>query len=98
MERKAYIDKLAKQLKELDDKIVTMEDGAGKIASNLKSEYQSQVSVLKGKKDDIKVKLKELNESNQEAFGILKDGISNSFNELKEAIEGAVKKYKSNGK
>ena len=44
-----------------------------------------------------KEKLKELNESNSEAFGLLKDGISNSFNDLKDAIESAVKKYKTNG-
>jgi sugar-specific transcriptional regulator TrmB len=96
MNRKEYIDKLANQLKDLDNKIIKMEDGAEKVASNLKSEYQNQVSVLNRKKDDVKVKLKELNNSNQEAFSVLKEGVTSSFNELKDAIDGAVKKFKNN--
>jgi len=97
MERKEYIDKLSTQLKELDDKIIKMENNAGQVATNLKGEFKNQLSVLNQKKEEVKSKIKELNESNQEAFSVLKDGIANSFNELKGAIESATKKYKSNG-
>ena len=97
MERREYIDKMASQLKVLDDKITVMQNNAQEVKSNLKEEYQKQLNILNQKKEQTKEKLAKLNESNHEAFDTLKEGISKSFTELKEAVETAVKKYKSNG-
>lgn len=94
MDRKKYIDKLTAQLKDWDDELITLESKVDMVKSELKLEYQKQLLDVKTKINTAKSKLKELSENSNVKFDELKTGMANSFKELGESIEMAVKKYK----
>jgi len=94
MERKAYIDKLAAQLKQWDAEIDKLEARVNKAEAGAKADYQKQIKDLCDKKQAAQDKFEEVKQSGEEAWNELKSGTEEVFNTLKNAFQSAKSKFK----
>jgi len=92
-DRKAYIDKMAAQLKEWDDKIQELQVKAEKAKTDAKTEYQKEIQQLRQKRDEAQNKLNQLQQASDEAWQELRAGAEKSWNDLKRAFENARSKF-----
>jgi len=93
-DRKAFIDKLAAQLKEWDDEIEKLETKAQKARSGAKAKYKKQIRELRKKKASAQDKLEEVKEAGEEAWEQVKSGAEKAFNEMKNVFQAVLSKFK----
>ncbi|HEU18598.1 MAG TPA: DUF2254 domain-containing protein [Deltaproteobacteria bacterium] len=94
MNRKAFIDKLAAQLKQWDADIDKLEAKAEKAKAEAKADYQKQIEDLRDKKQTAKDKLDEVKQAGEEAWEELKSGAEEAFDTMKNAFQSAIAKFK----
>lgn len=92
-DRKQYIDKMAAQLKEWDDKIQKLQAKADKAKADARTEYQKEMQQLQQKRTEARDKLQQLQQAGDEAWEELKTGAEKSWNDLKSAFENAKAKF-----
>ena len=92
--RHDYIEKLKNKLDEWDVEIDELEAKAQQTTSELRFELEDQISALKLKRDQARLKATEIMESSEEAWEDLKTGVDEAWQDLKNAIEKAWSHYK----
>jgi hypothetical protein len=92
-ERQIYIDKLAVQLKQWDAEIQKLEAKVNKVDANFRANYRQKLSDLRTKKKEANLKLQEIKDSGEEAWGELKVGFEKSWKTLNDAINNAISKF-----
>lgn len=92
-DRKDYIDKMAAQLKEWDDKIQELQMRADKAKAEAKTEYQRELQQLRQKRAEAQNTLSQLQQASDEAWEELKGGAEKSWRDLKSAFEKAKSKF-----
>jgi len=96
MDRKEYIDKLARQLKQWDDEIEKIEEKAKKSSEETRKKYHEQIEELKQKQEEVKKKLQEVKGKSQGALEELQSGTEEALDSLKDAFRSARDKFKEN--
>jgi multidrug resistance efflux pump len=94
MDRKAYIDKLATQLKQWDAELEKMEAKAQKAKADVKADYNRQIQELRRKKAVAKNRLEEVKNAGEDAWKELKSGAEEAFKDMKNAFQSALSKFK----
>lgn len=94
MDRKAYIDKLAGQLKEWDAELEKMEAKTQKAKADIKADYESKIEELREKKEVAQNKLKEVKSASEDSWEELKSGAEDAFNDMKTAFKSALSKFR----
>jgi hypothetical protein len=94
MDRKILIDKLADQLKHWDSEIEKLEAKAQNAKSMAQAEYSKQIQELRSKKDAAQAKLEKLRLAGEGAWKELKSGTETAVNDLKNAFQAALAKFK----
>ncbi|WP_022850711.1 hypothetical protein [Limisalsivibrio acetivorans] len=93
-ERSVYIEKLEAKLRELEAEIDKLKaKGEGKSA-DAKIEFEQAMGRLEAKRDEMRIKLEDLNKSTSSAWEELKVGTEQAWNDLKNAVANAYEKYK----
>ncbi|KAA3663109.1 MAG: hypothetical protein DWQ10_00875 [Calditrichaeota bacterium] len=91
--RNEYIDKLSAQLKEWNEDIATLQQTAGQVKDDAKERYQEEINALKKHSEDAQNKLRELRDASSGAWKDVKRGAEASWNEMRNAILEAKKKF-----
>jgi prefoldin subunit 5 len=94
MDRKAFIDKLAAQLKLWDAEIEKLEAKTEKIGAEAKIKYQKQIEHIRDKKQAAQDKLEEVKQAGEEAWKDLKSWAEEAFDTMKNAFQEAMSKFK----
>ena len=94
MDRKAFIDKMAAQLKVWDAEIDKLEAKMEKAKAGAKADYQKEMKDLRAKKQTAKDKLAAVRESGDAAWEELKSGAEKAFDTMKHAFQAAMSKFK----
>ena len=94
MDRKAFIDKLASQLKQWDAKIEKLEARAQKVGAGTKAEYNKQIQNLRDKRKAAQDRLGEVKQASGNAWEELKSGAEKAFDEMKNALQTVLSKFK----
>jgi len=94
-DRKVYIDKMATQLKEWDNKIEQLEMKAKEAKASNKADIQHALDNIREKRDNVRQDLNKLRESGEAAWNELKFGLEKSGNMLADSIKLAMAKLKT---
>lgn len=92
-DRKAYIDKMAAQLKEWDDKIQELEEKARTTKAEASSELSQRIEDLRKRRKAAQDKLKELREASEDAWKDIRKGAQKSWKEMQKALDRAKSKF-----
>lgn len=92
--RKAYIDKMATQLKQWDDDLQQLKTIADRAKAEAKTEYYRQIDDLRAKKENAQLKLNEIRNASDQAWENLKSGLDKGWTELKTAFDSAKANFK----
>ena len=87
--RHEYIEKLKNKLDEWDADIDALEAEMSRAKADLKFEMRDQLSAIRLKRDNARLKLRELSGAGEEAWVDLKAGAEDAWNSLREALEKA---------
>ncbi len=93
-EKKAYIERMEAQLTEWSTKIGELAAKAEKAAADAKMAYQREIESLRAKQEAAKKKLHEMREAADEVWEGFKGGVENAWDELKNAVDSVVSKFK----
>lgn len=92
--RDAYKQKIEAELDLAQAKLVELKAKAAISAADARIKFARLTDDLEKSYDATKLKLKELDESREDAWGTLKDGVEKSWGELKQAVRDASSKFK----
>ena len=93
-DKKSYMQKLADKIVEWDKKIDELKNQGNEAASVMKEDYIKMAEDLKVKKKDAEEKLKQLRSVSGEGWEELKKGAELAINDLSEAVNKALSKFK----
>lgn len=93
-EKKSYMQKLADKIIEWDKKLDELKAQGDETASVMKEDYVKLTEDLKTKKKEAEAKIKELKEVSGEGWVELKKGAEKAANELSDAFDKALSKFK----
>ena len=93
-DRKAFVDKVAAQLKQWDDEIQKLEIKAQKAGSGAKAEYKKQIQELRKKKASAQDRLEDIKDAGEEAWGKVKFGAEKALDEIKNVFQAVLSKFK----
>jgi len=95
MNRKAYIDKLAAQLKQWDAEIEKMEAKVQEKKADTRILYNKKIEELRNKKEEAQKKLEELRKADDtSAWDDLKSGAEKAFDNIKNTFNSIRSKFK----
>lgn len=92
-DKKSYLQKLAEQLQEWDTEIDELKVQAHLAKADAKDALQKQLDELNAKKQAAQIKLKQLQETGDEAWDDIKTGVEKSWTELRGAFRSAMSKF-----
>ena len=92
-DRKVLIDKLAAQLKQWDAEIQKLEAKVSKVDTKVRTGYRQKLEELRTKREEANLKLQEIKDSGEEAWGELKVGFEKSWKSINDAINNAISKF-----
>jgi hypothetical protein len=93
-DKKSYMQKLADKIVEWDKKIDELKKQGNEATSVMKEDYTKMAADLKIKKKEAEEKLKELKGISGEGWVELKKGAELAVNDLSEAVNKALSKFK----
>lgn len=94
-DQKSYMQKLSDKILEWDKKIDELKKQGNEAASVMKEDYVKMAEDLKVKKREAEAKLKELKGVSGESWEELKKGAEQAVNDLSQAVDKALSKFKS---
>jgi len=94
MDRNAFIDKMAAQLKQWNAEIEDLEAVAEKAKDVAKADYQKHIEDLRNKRQTVEDKLADIKQASDQAWEELKSGAEEAFNAMKNAFQTAMSKFK----
>lgn len=92
--REEYIRKLQAKLEELNVEIDRLSAKAGEVKTEVKTEFNGQLALLKEKQSTARLKIEELRHSGGEALEDLKSGVEKAWSAMGEAIDAARMRFK----
>ncbi len=94
MNRKAFIDKVAAQLKQWDAEIAKLEARAQKAGADAEANYSKQIENLRSKKQAAQDNMEQVKQASDEAWHELRSGAEKAFDDVKTAFQSALSKFK----
>jgi acetyl-CoA carboxylase alpha subunit len=92
--KEAYRQKIEAQLKEWSAKIEQLKARAAKLETEAKIEFSEEIQKLEARREALKAKVKEWQESSGEAWETLKAGVEKAAGELGAAMEKALARFR----
>jgi flagellar biosynthesis chaperone FliJ len=92
--REAYKQKLEAKMELEQSKLAELKAKLESSAADVRYQYAKQVDDLEQTVDDVKRKLKELDEAGEDAWEKLKDGVESAWETLSTAVKDASAKFK----
>ncbi len=92
-DKTSFLRKLAVQLQEWDTEIDELKVKAHLAKADAKDELLKQIEELRVKSEAAQIKLKQLQETGDEAWDEIKAGMEKSWTELKGAMRSAMAKF-----
>ncbi len=92
--KQAYEAKVKAQLDKLNAQIDEMKAKAQQAKSDAQVNYHNKIEELSSKRDAVKTKFQELQNSGEEAWEDLKGGFDKAWGDLQSAFDSAVSKFK----
>lgn len=89
----AYLEKLKAQLDEWSADIDVLEARARKVDADLRVKINEQLTVLRGRRDDARARLTEIQDSAGDAWQELRKGGDEAWESIKRAFAEARKKF-----
>lgn len=93
MDRKELIDNLSAQLEQLDAKIDELESNAEKAEAGAQQEHDKQIKNLRNKMTLAQEKMKEMNESGDEGWNELREGVEKAMDKVDSALQSARSQF-----
>jgi chromosome segregation ATPase len=93
-DKKSYLQKLADKIVEWDKKIDELKKQGNEAASVMKEDYTKMAADLNVKKREAEEKLKQLKGVSAEGWEELKKGAELAINDLSDAVNKAISKFK----
>lgn len=92
--RDAYVQKLHAKIDEWNADIDKLKSKADQVEADSKIEYQTQIEMLKQKREDIEKKMAEMTRSGEDAWEDLKSGADLAWEAMNEAIKSATSRFR----
>ncbi|WP_415226314.1 coiled coil domain-containing protein [Psychromonas sp.] len=92
--KEQYKQKMHAQLDEWEAEIDKFKAKASGASANVQLELNKEIHALKGKIDQVNIKLAELADASEDAWGSIKEGVDSAKDSLKAAISDAKAKFK----
>jgi hypothetical protein len=92
--KEIYIENLEAQLREWSAKIDMLKIKADKVKAETKAEYDKHIAALRAKREVARQKLDEFKNKSGEAGDTLKTGIKNAWDDLHDALNAAIEKFR----
>lgn len=94
MDRKAYIDWVAAQMKEMDAEARKIEARVQKAAARARIVHSDEIKAVRERLNSVGTKLEQVKKSSGDAWHELKPGVKKSLDDLKDAVHAAASKFK----
>jgi DNA repair ATPase RecN len=94
MDRSAFIDKVAAQLKQWNAEIENLEAKADKAKAVAKADYRKHIEDLRIKKQAVQDRLEDAKQTSDEAWEELKSGAEEAYKTMKNACQTAMSKFR----
>jgi chromosome segregation ATPase len=91
---KSYLTKMSEQLSKWDKDLDVLKARIDKMSTETRQEYQSVLSDLKAKRDQVENRIKESRSAGSEAWNAFKQRLDSSYNEFTKAFGDAREKLK----
>jgi hypothetical protein len=92
--RDEYQAKMETQLSEWGKEIDQLKARADKSATDTMQGYSDEIEALRSKQAVMKMKLQELKTSNEGIWADLREGLDNSWNEIRDSFKKAASRFK----
>lgn len=92
-DKNAYRQKLEARLDQWRAEIDKLEAKAAEARADARIEYEKQIEKLRGKQEDARRKLEELDKASGEAWKDLKSGLETAWDDLGRAVKSAVDRF-----
>jgi DNA repair exonuclease SbcCD ATPase subunit len=93
-DKELYREKLEAKIKELKTRVELLEAKAAQIKAESELEFNKHLAELRQKRDALQGKLDEIKKSGGEAWQDLRSGMEKATDELKQAIDRAMDKFR----
>jgi uncharacterized protein YukE len=93
-DKELYREKLEAKFKEMKARVELLEAKAAQVKAESKLEFQKHLDELRQKRDAVQGKLEEVKKSGGEAWHDLRSGMEKAAEELKQAIDRAMDKFR----
>jgi seryl-tRNA synthetase len=93
-DKELYREKLEAKFKEMKARVELLEAKAAQVKAESKLEFQKHLDELRQKRDAVHGKLEEVKKSGGEAWKDLRSGMEKATEELKQAIDRAMDKFR----
>ena len=94
-EKTNYQKTIEEKLRHFSDSIVELTGKTEKLQAGAKAECQKQIETLRSRQGTLREKLRQLEESGDEAWEDLKEGIEHAWKDLTHALDSALSRFKS---
>jgi predicted nucleic acid-binding Zn-ribbon protein len=90
----SYVEDLKTKLDEWNTDIVTLEGRADKFKGKVKADYEKELSTLRGQRDDIRLKLEQIQKSADNSWENIKEDLEKSRIKLQKSISNVQAMFK----
>ncbi|MBI1179272.1 MAG: hypothetical protein GC201_01860 [Alphaproteobacteria bacterium] len=92
--RDAYVEKLKAQFDQWNDQIDDLETRLRKASTEARSQIESQMAILRARRDETRARLEELRRASEDAWGDLRAGLEKARDDLAEALRTAASRLR----
>jgi uncharacterized coiled-coil DUF342 family protein len=92
--RDAFVNAMKARIDEWNADIDKIEAKAKQAAASAQSEYHEMLTELRKRRDEAVVKMKELQATNEEAWGDMRGGFEKAWTDLAGAFQSAMQRYR----
>ncbi len=92
--KELYLQKMQAQLDEWEAEVDGLKAKASGVSANVQLELNKEISALKGKIEQEKTKLAEIEGAGEDAWESIKEGVDSAWDSLKAAVSDAKAKFK----
>jgi hypothetical protein len=85
--RDEYVEKMKRKLDQWNAEIDSLEEKTAAARSDVKEKYRAQLQALRGKRDDARARLAQVEAASLDSWEALKEGTGRSWDELRSALQ-----------
>ena len=93
-DKTAYTRKLEAEIEEWNAEIDLLRAKAKSASADAQLDYEQQIDDLKSKRDEMEVKLQELNDASAGAWEDVKRGVDRAWKDMSAAVEAATSRFR----